>query len=81
MRDSPGSVLVSVIRESVLGRIGAMFAALCIPFVVNLIMFRLTGHTLKGTVFVATGFLFLVGALISAALLSIASFRSIPKSK
>ena len=80
VRNSFGPVLISVIRESVIGRVGALFAAVCIPFVVNMIVFRFTGHTLKGIAFIAAGFLFLVGALISATLLSIATFRSIPKS-
>jgi hypothetical protein len=79
--DSLGSVLISIVKESTLGRVGACFAILCIPFIVNMIVFRVTGHTLKGTPFVGVGFLFLIGALISATLLSIAPFRSVPKSK
>ena len=81
VRDSTNSVVMSVIRESRLGRVGTFFAILCVPFIANIIVFLFTRHTLKGQLFLAAGFLFLVGALISATLLAIASFRSAAKSK
>ena len=72
---------MSVVRESKLGRVGAFFAILCVPFIANMIVFRFTRHTLKGQLFLATGFLFIAGALTPTTLLAIASFRSGAKPK